>query len=74
MTWRLGLFPWERLTDQNAARLHPAPTGHRVQTTGMHLFRFVGEQVAETWAAWDTLGMVSQLGLAAPFPPVAVGA
>lgn len=50
------------------------PTGRRVQTAGIHLFRFVGLEIAETWSAWDTLGMMRQLGLAVtPDPGVSSG-
>lgn len=43
-----------------------APTGRRVHTSGMHLFRFVRGQVAETWAYWDALGLFEQLGVVTP--------
>jgi steroid delta-isomerase-like uncharacterized protein len=52
-------------THSGPLRALPA-TGRRVATTGVHLFRFVGERVGETWAVWDSLGLVQQLGLVPP--------
>ena len=48
-----------------------APTGRRVATPGINLFRFAGDRIAETWAVWDSLGMMRQLGLSTPASPVA---
>ncbi|HJZ61041.1 MAG TPA: ester cyclase [Miltoncostaeaceae bacterium] len=40
------------------------PTGRSASITGCHLFRFEGDRIAETWAFADTLGLLTQLGLA----------
>jgi steroid delta-isomerase-like uncharacterized protein len=65
-----GVARWLFTGTQTGPLRGVPPTGRRVQTPGIHLFRFVGGQIAETWSAWDSLGMVSQLGLVAPFAPV----
>jgi predicted ester cyclase len=40
-----------------------APTGRTATTSGMHVFRFRGDQIADTWVTYDALGMLGQLGL-----------
>ena len=40
------------------------PTGRAVEVTGITLYRFVGEQIAEEWVAMDNLSLLRQLGLA----------
>lgn len=40
-----------------------APSGRRATTPGMHIFRFRGERIAETWVSYDALGLLDQLGL-----------
>jgi len=40
-----------------------APTGRRVTTTGITIFRFAGGKVVEQWTNWDTLSLMSQLGV-----------
>jgi predicted ester cyclase len=45
------------------------PTGKRVIITGIRIDRVVGGRIVETWAEFDQLGMLDQLGLApAPAP------
>jgi steroid delta-isomerase-like uncharacterized protein len=39
------------------------PTGRPVTTTGMCMFRFEGDKIAETWNSYDALGFLRQLGL-----------
>ena len=39
-----------------------APTGKQVVVTGIFIDRIESGQVAESWANWDTLGMLQQLG------------
>jgi steroid delta-isomerase-like uncharacterized protein len=38
------------------------PTGRRVTATGMGIARIVDERIAETWAEYDALGLMQQLG------------
>jgi steroid delta-isomerase-like uncharacterized protein len=38
-------------------------TGRRASTTGMHLSRFEGGRIAETWVSYDALGFLQQLGV-----------
>ena len=37
-------------------------TGRTATVTGILIDRFQGDQIAETWSNWDTLGMLQQLG------------
>jgi steroid delta-isomerase-like uncharacterized protein len=43
------------------------PTGRRVIATGVGIGRIANGQIAETWAAYDALGLMRQLG-AIPSP------
>jgi steroid delta-isomerase-like uncharacterized protein len=43
------------------------PTGRPVTATGMGIARIAGGQIVETWAAYDALGLLQQLG-AVPYP------
>lgn len=45
------------------------PTHRMVRLTGMHLFRVRGGKIVETWAAYDTLGLLRRLGMAALLEP-----
>ena len=38
------------------------PTGKHMKVTGVAIYRFVDNKVAEGWALNDTLGMMQQLG------------
>lgn len=40
-----------------------APSGRTATVTGIHVFRFRDERIAETWASYDALGLLDQLGL-----------
>ncbi len=40
-----------------------APSGRRASMTGMHVFRFRDERIAETWVSYDALGLLDRLGL-----------
>ncbi|MDQ6910885.1 MAG: ester cyclase [Actinomycetota bacterium] len=44
-----------------------APTGRRVRTSGIEVFRLAGGKLAEHWATFDALGMLRQIGMA-PVP------
>ena len=41
-------------------------TGKKVVVTGMEIFRFENEKIAETWEIMDLLGMLQQLGVIPP--------
>ena len=49
-----------------------APTGRRVEFTGIEISRISGGKLAETWDSYDALGMMTQLGLV-PVPEEAQG-
>ena len=38
------------------------PTGRQVTATGVGVARIAGGRIAETWAAYDALGLLQQLG------------
>jgi steroid delta-isomerase-like uncharacterized protein len=40
-----------------------APTGKRVRTSGIEVFRLEDGKLAEHWATFDALGMLRQLGM-----------
>jgi len=40
-----------------------APTGRHATLRGTHLFHFRDDVIAETWASYDALGLLGQLGL-----------
>jgi predicted ester cyclase len=40
-----------------------APTRKRVSVSGLSIFRITGNRISESWANWDTLGMLQQLGV-----------
>ncbi len=40
-----------------------APTGNRLEVTGIDIVRFEGGKMTEHWANSDTLGMMQQLGV-----------
>jgi len=44
-----------------------APTGNRIEVTGLQIGRFEGGQIVERWGSSDELGILTQLG-AAPDP------
>ena len=65
-----------RWTDRGTHRgefLGVAPTGRRVATTGITVFRFAGGKIAEQWTNWDTLGLTAQLGATGGPPRDLVG-
>jgi hypothetical protein len=41
----------------------PAPTGRRVRTSGIDVFRLADGKLAEHWATVDALGMLRQIGV-----------
>jgi steroid delta-isomerase-like uncharacterized protein len=40
-----------------------APTGKRINLTGVSIARFAGGKMVEGWVSWDALGMFQQLGV-----------
>jgi steroid delta-isomerase-like uncharacterized protein len=71
---RVAIEDWIEDADTLAARwtwsgthtgefLGMPPTGRRASTTGMHIFQFSGDLIAETWVSHDALGLLTQLGL-----------
>jgi predicted ester cyclase len=40
-----------------------APTGRRVNGTGITIQRFKGDRIQETFTNWDALGLMQQLGV-----------
>jgi steroid delta-isomerase-like uncharacterized protein len=54
-----------RWTDRGTHRgefLGMAPTGRKVSTTGITIYRFFGGKIVEQWTNWDTLTLMGQLG------------
>jgi steroid delta-isomerase-like uncharacterized protein len=50
-------------THRGALRGLPA-SGRQARVTGISIHRIAGGRIVETWANWDTLGMMEQLGAA----------
>jgi steroid delta-isomerase-like uncharacterized protein len=44
------------------------PTHQRVETTGLAMFKFKKDKIAEHWAEWNVMGMLAQVG-AKPMRP-----
>lgn len=40
-----------------------APTGRKVNGTGLSLYRFSGDHIQEAFTNWDALGLMQQLGV-----------
>ena len=57
------LTRWNASGTNTGSMLGAAPTGKSFVVFGFWLHRFEGDQIAEEWAAWDTLGFMRQLGL-----------
>lgn len=69
---------WSLAGTHTGALLGMDPTGRRATMHGAHVCHFRGGCVAETWAIYDTLGLLDQLGLVTlgiglggPVPPSA---
>ncbi len=39
------------------------PTGNQISITGINIHRIEDGKIKETWMNWDTLGMLTQLGI-----------
>jgi steroid delta-isomerase-like uncharacterized protein len=40
-----------------------APTGRRVNGTGLTIYHFMGDRIREEFSNWDALGLLQQLGV-----------
>lgn len=58
-----------RLTHRGP-ELGVAPTGRRVEVTGMSISRFRGGQLLEGWNNWDQLALMQQIQAAPPSVPL----
>ena len=47
-------------------------TGNQVVWTGINVFRFADGKIVETWWAFDSLGIMQQIGVIPPLGPTAV--
>ena len=54
---------WSLAGTHTGPLLGMAPTGRRATMRGVHVCHFRGDRIAETWAAYDALGLLEQLGL-----------
>jgi predicted ester cyclase len=59
---RVGLR-WTTKGTHSAAYGKVAPTGRKITTRGMDVFRLDGGRIVEAWSLWDALGLYQQLGL-----------
>jgi len=39
-----------------------APTGKKVTVTGINIMKIIDGKIVESWAEWDALGLMQQLG------------
>lgn len=56
------LTRWRATGTNRGSFLGRPPTGKQVTITGMWLDRVQDGQIVESWANWDTLGLLQQLG------------
>jgi steroid delta-isomerase-like uncharacterized protein len=54
---------WKGSGTQKMELLGIAPTGKSVNVDGIWIHRIANNQIVESWNAWDTLGMLQQLGI-----------
>jgi steroid delta-isomerase-like uncharacterized protein len=62
--------PWHATGTHQGELMGIAPSGRSISITGMGMDRVVNGQIVESWANWDALGMLGQLGAM----PAAAGA
>lgn len=60
------LTTWRVTGTMTGPALGQPPTGRKLDMSGQHLLRFADGRIAEEWVAYDTLGLVQQLGLQLP--------
>jgi steroid delta-isomerase-like uncharacterized protein len=66
---------WTTTGTHTGAPLQGMPaTGKRATVTGMIIDRFVSGKIQESWANWDTLGLLQQLGAIPTFAPASASA
>ena len=53
---------WRATGTHSADFLGIPPTGRSVTSTGIEIERLAGGKVVESWAHWDELGLLQQLG------------
>jgi predicted ester cyclase len=54
---------WTGSGTHNAALNGILPTGRPIRVDAIAVHRMAGEQIAETWEVWDTLGLLQQIGV-----------
>ena len=57
------LTRWSAAGTNTGPILGAAPTGKSFSVFGFWMHRFEGDQIAEEWATWDTLGFMQQIGV-----------
>lgn len=50
-------------TNESPSYLTDEPTGNHWKSSGISIYRFEGDKIAEQWDAFDYLGTMQQLGL-----------
>lgn len=55
---------WTGTGTHNAEVMGIPPTGKSVRVAAISILRIADGKIAEQWCAWDTLGMLQQLGVA----------
>ncbi len=60
------LATWRVTGTMTGPALGQEPTGRTLDMSGQHMLRFADGRIAEEWVAYDTLGLVQQLGLQLP--------
>jgi steroid delta-isomerase-like uncharacterized protein len=59
--------PWTATGTHQGELMGISPTGKSIEISGIGIDRVVDGRIVESWANWDTLGMLAQIG-AAPAP------
>jgi steroid delta-isomerase-like uncharacterized protein len=54
---------WTGSGTHNAELNGIPPTGRPIRVDAISVHRMAGEQIAETWEVWDTLGLLQQIGV-----------
>ena len=63
-------YPWTAQGTHQGELMGMPATGKPISITGIGIDRVVGGRIVESWANWDALGMMTQLGMT----PAAAGA
>jgi steroid delta-isomerase-like uncharacterized protein len=59
----LVITRWIGSGTQSGELMGIAPTKKKVKVDGVWIHRIAGGKIVESWNAWDTLGMLQQLGI-----------